>query len=337
MKRGNTMLSRVAHSVYWMFRYLERAQNIARFIDSDIGLYLDDPKNKNNLWHSLIAATGDHQRFEERYEWYNRENILTFLTTDAEYPGSIISSLTAARENARTIREIISSEMWEAINSLYLVVRDTGPRMGSLADPNELCKAVLSRSYLIAGLFYSTMNRGVAWHFGRIGMLLERADKTSRILDVKYYLLLPDANLVGTAYDNIQWAALLKSVSALEMYRKRYRRIAPSEVIEFLLFDRHFPRSVQYCIAACRESVGLTGIDPASIPRLAVGRSLSRLTTEIDTGTVDEVFSIGMHEYLDSLQTRLDQVHADLYTDFFAPHHTVSAGVTNGEPRSTDA
>ncbi len=331
------MLSRVAHAVYWMFRYLERAQNIARFVDSDIGLYLDDPKGQGNLWHSLIAATGDHALFEERYDWYDRDSILAFLTMDTEYAGSIISSLAAARENARSIRATISSEIWEAVNSLYLQVRSLKPVYGSLADPNELCKIVLSGSYLITGLYYSTLNRGDPWHYARIGMMLERADKTSRILDVKYYILLPDAKLVGTPYDNIQWAALLKSVSALEMYRKRYRRIAPPDVIGFLLFNREFPRSIQHCVARAFESLTAIGGSASAVPWLSAQRSLSRLKTEIDTGTVEEVLSIGMHQYLDTLQSRLNLVYSDLYSNFFEPHERAQQGVTSGETRSADA
>lgn len=331
------MLSRVAHSIYWMCRYLERAQNIARFIDSDISLYLDDPKGQGNLWHSLIAATGDHHLFEQRYEWYDRDSILSFLTMDTDYPGSIISSLGMARENARSIRETISSEIWEAVNALYLNVKSLELNRRSLADPNALCDVVISGSYQIAGLFYSSLNRGEAWHFGRIGMLLERADKTSRILDVKYYILLPDASLVGSAYDNIQWAALLKSVSALEMYRKRYRRITPPDVVGFLLFDREFPRSVQYCLACTMESLEAIMGNAGAPPRLSSQRSLSRLKTELDTGTVDEVFVRGMHQYLDELQSRLNQIHDDLHDNFFTPHARTQKGVVDGSPRSTDA
>lgn len=331
------MLSRVAHSIYWMCRYLERAQNIARFIDSDIGLYLDDPKGQGNLWHSLIAATGDHERFEELYDWYDRDSILSFLTMDQEYSGSIISSLAMARENARSIRETISSEIWEAVNSLYLSVRSLQLNRSSLADPNELCSVVVSGSYLITGLFYASLNRGEAWHFGRIGMLMERADKTSRILDVKYYILLPEANLVGSAYDNIQWAALLKSVSALEMYRKRYRRITPADVVGFLLFDREFPRSVQYCVASSMESLSAISGNVGAAPWLSAQRSLSRLKTEMDTGTVDEVFGIGMHQYIDDLQGRLNQIHGDLHRNFFTPHAHNQEGVAGVQTGSSDA
>lgn len=312
------MLSRVANAVYWMFRYLERAQNIARFLDTDLSQFLDDPQGQGSLWRSLIAATGDSEEFEKRYSSYGRTEVLNFLTVDTEYPNSVISCLQASRENARSIREIISSEMWEDLNSLYLRVRDYQKLAPELRDSWAFCKDILSGCYLFLGLFYATMNRGEAWHFARLGMLLERADKTSRILDVKYFLLLPQPTMVGSSYDNMQWAALLKSVSGLEMYRKTYRRIDPRHVVEFLLFDKLFPRSVRHCfqyaedsIRAVRSSSGDKGMSTAE-------RSLLRLRSELETGTIQEVLDFGLHEYLDQLQTRMNQTDQDVFDVFFS-------------------
>ena len=311
------MLSRVAGSVYWLFRYLERAQNIARFINADFNQYLEDQANQGNLWVSLVAITGDGEFYQEHYSSYSRENIIRFLTLDPEYPNSILNAVINARENARSIREIISSEMWEQINSLYLMVREAAAR-GASDDPYEFCKEVVNSCYHFIGLFYSTMNRGEAWHFSRLGMLLERADKTSRILDVKYFILLPDPTWVGTAYDNTQWAALLKSVSGLEMYRKVYRRTTPRDVAEFLLFDRSFPRSVLHCIHYCEDSLkALSGATRDGALNLAQ-KSLFRLRTDLETGSVAEVMDQGLHGYLDALQTRLNQVDQDIFQVFFA-------------------
>ena len=303
------MLSRVANSVYWMFRYLERAQNIARFINADFNQYLEDQDNSGNLWVSLLAVTGDKEAFDKRYPTATRDTIIHFLTLDEEYPNSIYSCVVAARENARSIREIISSEMWEEINTLYLAVTDYRRDEGRGTDPFAFCKAVIHSSYLFIGLFYSTMNRGDAWHFGRLGMLLERADKTSRILDVKYFILLPDPTLVGSAYDNTQWTALLKSVSGLEMYRKIYRRINPRDVAEFLLFDKDFPRSILHCLQDCEESMRVLG-GPL--------KNLVRLRTDLETSNVTEAMQGGLHEYLDGLQDRMNQVDQDIFQGFFA-------------------
>lgn len=312
------MLSRVAGSVYWLFRYLERAENIARFINTDLHQFLEDQHRQGNLWESLLAVTGDREFFLENYPAATRDNIVRFLTLDENYPNSILRCVTQARENARSVRESISSEMWEEINSLYLTVRDHR-NSGDVHDPFEFCKAVITSGYLIHGLYYATMNRGEAWHFGRIGMLLERADKTSRILDVKYFVLLPDPTWVGSAYDNTQWAAVLKAVSGLEMYRKTYRRISPRDVAEFLLFDREFPRSIFHCVRYAGESLqvlsGLSRDRTLNTPQ----KSLLRLRTDLETGTVTEAMDAGLHNYLDALQTRLNQVDQEVYQVFFAP------------------
>ncbi len=302
------MLSRVASSVYWMFRYLERAQNMARFLNADFSQYLEDQTPEGNLWHSLLAVTGDQEDFFKTHNAATREAVVHFLTVDPEYASSILSSVTAARENARSIREIISSEMWEEVNSLYLMVRQYA-REGEARDPFAFCRAVVHSSYLVIGLFYATMNRGDAWHFGRAGMLLERADKTSRILDVKYFILLPDPSLVGSAYDNTQWAALLRSVSGLEMYRKIYRRISPRDVAEFLVFDRNFPRSIAHCLQNTEESLRLLN-GPLT--------TITDLLSNLDSTKVEEVMNTGLHEYLDGLQTRMNQVDSDVYQGFFA-------------------
>lgn len=313
------MLSRVANSVYWMFRYLERAQNIARFINADFNQHLEDQKNKGNLWRSLVAVTGDQEHYDKHYEFYSPENIIRFLTVDGNYPNSILNCVSYARENARSIREIISSEMWEEINTIYLMVKDYSRNTGIHDDPFEFCKAVVNSCYHFIGLFYSTMNRGEAWHFGRVGMLLERGDKTSRILDVKYYILLPDPTWVGSAYDNTQWTALLKSVSGLEMYRKVYRRINPTDVAEFLIFDPIFPRSIFHCVQYSEESISALCGDGRGRVLNPAQKSLYRLRTDLETGTVAEAMKPGLHGYLDGLQNRLNLVDQDIFQVFFAP------------------
>lgn len=311
------MLSRVAGNVYWLFRYLERAQNIARFINADFNQFLEDQQNRGNLWVSLLAVTGDQELFDDHYQSPSRENIIHFLTLDEANPNSILNCVVQARENARSVRESISSEMWEELNALYLTVKEYRSSQGPGADPFLFCKAVITSSYNFIGLFYSTMNRGEAWHFGRIGMLLERADKTSRILDVKYFILLPDPSWVGSAYDNTQWAALLKAVSGLEMYRKAYRRIGPRDVAEFLVFDRSFPRSILHCIHYTEDSLKVlsgTQRDGALNP---AQKTLYRLRTDLETGSVAEAMDQGLHGYLDGLQTRMNQVDQDIYRVFF--------------------
>ena len=231
------MLSRVANSVYWMCRYIERAENIARFVSVNLNLLLDLPLDASLQWSPMIATTGDQKRFEKSYQQYSQENVVRFLTFDRQNPNSIISCLHAARENARSVREIISTEMWEQLNRFYIELKEAEHSGFARNDPHKFFLMIKMRGHMFYGLLYSTMSHGEAWHFARIGLMLERSDKISRILDVKYYILLPKGEPVGIAYDNIQWAAVLKSASAHDMYRKRFHRITPKQVADFLIFD----------------------------------------------------------------------------------------------------
>jgi uncharacterized alpha-E superfamily protein len=221
------MLSRVADSIYWLNRYIERAENVARFIDVNINLMLDVPVEIPQQWQPLVSVTGDMELFNSRYSEANNENVIHFLTFDENYANSIISCLKAARENARSIREVISSEMWEEVNSFYLMVKEA-TTVKSLGNLPKFLGYVKMASHRFAGVMDATMSHNEGWHFGQLGRLLERADKTARILDVKYFLLLPSAEWVGTPLDRIQWIALLKSASGYEMYRKSQHHIIPS-------------------------------------------------------------------------------------------------------------
>jgi uncharacterized alpha-E superfamily protein len=187
----------------------------------------------------------------------------------------------------------------------------------AIRQPHPFFEEVKTNSHLFTGLTEVTMSHGEAWHFARMGRVMERADKTSRILDVKYYILLPKVEYVNTAYDNIQWAALLKSVSGLEMYRKQHHRINPKQVAEFLIFDREFPRAIRYCLISAEESLyAITGRTPGTVGNPAE-RSLGRLRADLDYADIEEVISTGMHEYLDRFQTKLNSVGDSLATTFF--------------------
>ena len=314
------MLSRVADSVYWMSRYMERAENVARFVDVNLHLMLDAVDAAPNQWEPLIAITADTNLFKSRYGAATRENVLRYLTFDPEYPNSIVSCLRASRENARSVREIISSEMWEQVNTAYLYVTEAARHPEHLTEsPHEFFAAVKKFSHTFVGTTYLTMTHNEAWHFCRLGRLLERADKTSRIVDVKYFFLLRDPAAVGSTYDEIQWAALLKSASAFEMYRKRFGRIVPANVVDFLLFDRKFPRSVRYCLVKAERSLhAVTGTTMGAFTT-PPEQLLGRLRSDIEFGDVQMAIRKGLHDYIDRLQLRLNEVGMGIYDTFFAP------------------
>lgn len=314
------MLSRVADSIYWMSTYLERAENVARFIEVNLQMILDLPLvlDHTNHWMPLVSITGDEDYFKQTYGEATRENVIRFHTLDRNYPNSIISCVTHARENARSIREVISSEMWEQINRFYLLLRNEESHKQALYNPFVFFQQVKTFSHLFNGVMDSTMTHGEAWNFAHCGRMLERADKTSRILDVKYFILLPKLEYIGTPVDDSQWAVLLKSTSGLEMYRKQYKHISPDNVVEFLILNREFPRSIHFCLNEAEEALSkITGSPPGTY-RNQAELTLGRLRSRMNYTTVSEIFSYGLHEYLDNLQGELIQVSREIGRAFFA-------------------
>ncbi len=311
------MLSRVADSVYWLSRYVERAENVARFIDVNYNLTLGETDALGNQWAPLVSTTGDQEAFEKRYGSPTRENVLQFLSFDEENPNSIVSCAAMARENARTIREIIPSVVWEELNKFFFMVRSTSRADTTLDQPQDFCERVRLASHLIVGATDATMSHGEAWHFSRLGRLLERADKTSRIVDVQYFILLPDASDVGSALDVVRWSALLKSASALEMYRRQHGKIVPKLVADFLILDRQFPRSMHFCVMRAHDSLrNITGSAAGTFQNIAEQR-MGRLNANMDYTSIRDIVEKGMHQYIDDFQTQLNVIGDAIREEFF--------------------
>jgi uncharacterized alpha-E superfamily protein len=310
------MLSRTAQAVYWMSRYVERAENVARFIEVNGHLMLDLPLTPANQWEALLYTTGDQSLFQKYYEITSRQNVIDFLTFDNNNPNSIVSCLARARENARSVREIISTEMWEQINKFYHMVLNSD-RMRAIDSMHAYYTSIKEASHLFTGISYTTMPRNEAWFFGHLGGLLERADKTSRILDVKYFLLLPSVSDVGTPFDNIQWSALLKSASGLEAYRKKHGQLNPEKVVEFLILDHVFPRSIQFCLMEAQKTIGAITGSPLHTFHNPVEQRLGRLSAQLNYTNIDEIFAIGLHEFLDQTQIHIGEIDKAIFETFF--------------------
>ena len=311
------MLSRVADSIYWLNRYIERAENVARFIDVNLNLMLDLPEGVLPQWKPLISVTGDIEQFNANYDQVNSENVIQFLCFDTSYENSIISCLQKARENARSIREVISSEMWEEVNSFYIMVKETSAASSFGALPKFFSRVKMA-SHRFAGVMDATMSHNEGWQFGQIGRLLERADKTTRILDVKYFLLLPSAEWVGTPLDRIQWMALLKSASAYEMYSKSQHSINPGSVADFLILDRVFPRSIFFCLWQGQQHLHEITQTPPGHWCNGAERALGRLCSQLGYLTIEDIIQSGLHEFLDQMQSSLNQVDNEIHNAFFA-------------------
>ena len=310
------MLSRVANSIYWMSRYLERAENVARFVAVNEHLMLDmGLKPSATQWMPLVTTTGDDADFSKRYKEASEKNVIHFLTFDQKNPNSIISCIQFARENARTVREVISSEMWERLNELYHYVQKNS-RKRRIDDLQLFYTYIRTASHLFTGLCENTMSHGEGWHFARMGRMLERAEKTARLIDVKYFLLLPTLDYFDSPYDAVEWGAVLKSANAFEMYRKHFHRVNYQEVAQFLIFDPDFPRSMKHSVDAAAQS--LKAIITALQVKVPAQAEMEKLQKTLASTTIDVVLANGLHEFIDIFQFNLNVVDQAIYRSFFA-------------------
>ena len=311
------MLSRVADAIYWMNRYIERAENYARFLDVNFNLSLELKKTEEQ-WMPLVITTGDVADFKERFEKSDKSSIIYFMGLDPLNTNSIYNSISKARENARSVRPELTIEVWEQINSLYYdVKRGLDERVWENKDPRFFFQSIKKSIQLLYGILDSTISRSDAWHFGKIGQLLERADKTSRVIDVKYHILLPSLGAVGTSIDLIQWSALLKSVSAYDMYRKKYGKLDPLHISEFLILDKAFPRSILKCVTSAEQCMNnISSISPTN--HNLAQRELGKLKANLEYTDIKEIVKSGLHENLEDIQTKLNEVSNAIFETFFS-------------------
>jgi uncharacterized alpha-E superfamily protein len=315
------MLSRVADALFWLSRYTERAENNARMVDVNLQTALDLQTVENNpqIWESIIFTLEDTELFKKLYPAFTGDAVVDFVTFERKNPNSIYSCLASARENARTVREQISVEMWEQINRLYLFFLSGEAKQMYQTSSYEFFKWILEGSQLFQGVTDATMSHDEGWEFIRLGTFLERADRTSRILDIKYHILLPSGEQVGGNIDTIQWMAVLKSCSALEPYRKHYRgQVVPWKVAEFLVKNLTFPRSIVFCVDSLDYSLHkITGVDRADFQYKVEAERLSgKLLADLRYITTEEIFDFGLHEYLDKTQLRLIEINNAIYKEF---------------------
>jgi uncharacterized alpha-E superfamily protein len=327
--QATVMLSRVAHSLYWMTRYIERAENIARLLDVNLQFLFDfqdiTHTKLDTYWESLVLSTGEEELFDKLYETADSRTVTEFLAFDLRNPSSILTSVYTARENARMIRDQISLEMWETINELYLFLKSQSTAAVWAAGPQEFFAKINRASHLFQGLTASTYSRSEGWEFIEFGKYIERADKTTRILDVKYHILLPSATDVGGALDTAQWQAVLRSASALEAYRRYYvREILAWKAAEFLIFSDSFPRSLHFCMAQVDEFLRRILGETASRPRSPAARASRRLLADLQSLTITDVLDQGLHEFLMEIQATLSTISDEVVnTTMFYPAESV--------------
>jgi uncharacterized alpha-E superfamily protein len=296
------MLSRTADSIYWLSRYIERAENTARIIDaaSRLAALPAGYGGSTNEWESALSSTGSLEAFEQQYDSATAENVVEFLVFSALNPSSIKSCLEVARSNARAVRTALTTEMWETINTAWLELKNHSSRGLDLGRLSDFLRFVKQTSLTFDGSVYRTMLRNDAYYFSRIGVYIERADATARIIDVKYHVLLPPGAPVGGSLDYFQWSSILRSVSALTAYHWVYRQnLKPWLVADLLILNSEMPRSIAACYENITRYLDLLARDYG---RQGPCQRLSRATaSKLDSANIDEVFQSGLHEFLTEL------------------------------------
>lgn len=307
------MLSRVAERTFWIGRYLERAENLARLCQVFGKLFLDLPSSTGLGWLEIIRIVGAGGQFQSQGDRADSGAAIGFLLADPANPGSLLSSLAMARENARTTRDILPSEAWLTINRLYLDARAQAPSITTAAGRNRALAGIVGECQKFSGLIAGTMSHGDAYRFVQAGVNLERADMTSRMLDAAIALLLSNREELE-AYDNTLWMAVLRSVSGYQMYRQSVRRrVTGKDVVRFLFADPEFPRSVEFCIDRVGEIV-------ARLPRNSpVVKAVEALSVQLGQRDFDRMSRAQLHEFIDRLQRDVGRVHDAITANWFQP------------------
>ena len=307
------MLSRVADNLYWFGRYLQRAENTARLVSVQDTLVLDLPKKVEFGWVAPVSILSADGVFSERYKDYSEANIVRFLLTDEENPGSVISALHRAREILRTTRDCMPREIWEKINDLHYFVQEKGEKSLARSKRPEFLARVIEGSLLIYGILISNMSRDVGFQFLRLGTNLEQAEMTTRIIDVRSSSLIKSTMTLDLApFQNIQWMSVLKSLTGYQMFRRHVRtRVNGPNVLRFLLQNREFPRSVAFCLAMLADS--LQRLPPSR----KVERSVQRLRSLVLDANIEKLIEGGLHEVMDEIQIGIAKLHESVAETYF--------------------
>ncbi|MDE4131481.1 alpha-E domain-containing protein [Phaeobacter sp. QD34_3] len=309
------MLGKTANGLYWMFRYLERAENAARLIETGQRIALTRLGASDEEWRSILKTAGVAEGFDAAYETLTKDAAIDWMLRDKDNPSSVMSDIAAARQNARMVRTALTEEVWEALNGAYMRAQDLTQRKVSERDLPATLGAIRQGTALVRGATHGTMLRNDIYDFARIGTFLERADNTARILDVKYYVLLPSISAVGSAVDNVQWETILSAVSGRGGFRMEYSSVSdPRDIAQFLILDRRMPRSLSFCTRKLRANLGYLaseyGQRPPSLAKVA------HLESTYLSHDIDAVFDYGLHEFIQKMLTLLADLGRQIEQDF---------------------
>jgi len=291
------LLGRTANGLYWMSRYIERAENMARLLDAGLRMALTRTASSAEEWNSVVVSAGCDTDFRNRHSEVSANSVADFLLRDSTNASSVLASMETARSNARMVRTALTRETWESINEAWMAMRRVLARPVDERDLPSVLDTIKRETAQIRGTLHGTMLRNEIFDFAQLGTLIERADNTARILDVKYYVLLPSIHWVGSTLDNYQWESILRSVSAHRSYRWVYEAdYRPTNIAEYLILDPRMPRSLAFCYSNLADS--LRHLEEAYGVRHECHETLAATTAKLKGSTVKEIFDSGLHEFL---------------------------------------
>jgi len=309
------LLGRTANGLYWMARYIERAENMARLVDAGLRMALTRNEGDVEEWTSVIVSSGVEAGYRQKHDEFNAANVCDYLLRDPENGSSVLSAIETARTNARMVRTALTRETWESINDAWMSFRRM---LATPIDEREVPKvldAIKRETAQIRGAFQGTMLRNEIYDFCQLGLHVERADNTARILDVKYYVLLPSISWVGSSMDNYQWESILRSVSAHRSYRWVYdAAYKPTNIAEFLILSRRMPRSLAFCYRMIDDS--LEGLAHDYGNRHASHEMCENTLSRLKRMTIKDVLDEGLHEFLTDFLVRTNNLGDQVARDY---------------------
>ncbi|MCX8996506.1 alpha-E domain-containing protein [Rhizobiaceae bacterium BDR2-2] len=304
------MLGRTANGLYWMFRYIERAENLARLVDAGLRMSLTRSQASDSDWDGVLQSAGVREAFGEDRD-VTAADAIDYLLRDKSNPASVFSCIESARNNARMVRTALTRETWEATNEYWIELKQVLGRRVKAQELPEVIECIKRRAGLVRGAFHGSMLRNELYNFSRIGTFIERADNTSRILDVKYYVLLPGVSHVGSSLDNAQWESILRSVSAHRSYRWVYDgEYKPADIAHFLILNGQMPRSLIYCYEKIVNNLGYLAGEYGE--RHAAHDTAAAISDKLQSLTIDAIMEKGLHEFLEDFVGHNNQLGQEI-------------------------
>lgn len=309
------MLGKTAGGLFWMFRYLERSENTARLIDAGFRIALTRPDSASDEWASVLETAGMRAAYDQKHDGYDYARAVNFMLRDKDNPSSALAATTAARTNARLVRTALTREAWEAVNECWMAVSEALKSRVTERDLPDVLRLIRQQNALVRGALHGSMLRNDIYDFSRLGTFIERADNTARILDVKYYVLLPSTVRIGSSYDNVQWENVLRSVSGLRSYQHVHgTKIDAAKIAEFVILDRRMPRSLAFCFGQITDNLGYLEAD------YGVRHKCHDLADEISLGlknrTIDSIIEEGLHETIETFIRRNAELALQIQSDY---------------------